>query len=175
MGGNCVTKICTANVKMLFKQGEKKNTKNILMKFQGMHNVPVPLVVPSPMVLINSYEFFLVPRPFVVTQIERTLRVTCSEKAVISTDGRHKVSLQSLAIKLVVVLWWCESLNNFYCCWGVRKPFVRGQLSQVPAPIEVSPNFPPNSTVFCFRRQKKKLIEKVSLKKHHLLKTEYGR
>ena len=95
MGRDCVTNIFTANVMNCCLGMEKKQIykKYFLIKFQGMYIVPVPLVVPSPMVLINSYEFFLVPRPFVGTQIERTLRVTCSEKAVISTDRRYKVSL----------------------------------------------------------------------------------
>lgn len=58
-----------------------------------MRSLPVPLVVPSPMLLINLDKFFLVPRLLVNAQIERTLRVTGGVKAVISTLRRHKESL----------------------------------------------------------------------------------
>lgn len=66
---------------------------------------PVPLVVPSPMILVNPYEFFLVRGSFVQTQIQHTLRVASRVKGVVSTDRRYEVSLKSLAVVVVVVAW----------------------------------------------------------------------
>lgn len=89
-----------------------------------MRTLPVPLVVPSPMLLVNQDDVFFVYRSLVNTQVEGTLRVTGGVKAVIPALRRHKVRLQSLAIKIVVVFWRRERWKSVHCCWRVWKSWI---------------------------------------------------